>query len=135
MQCSLLIGFGELTKLGLDEQFQLGQFLRRHYVTEGYRGFVSDSYDTAEIFVRSTDYNRTLMSAQANLAGFYYPPVPGTFPDSWVNKSVLWRPVPIHTVNKMQDPVNDDSALARVNRCASQLLWMNCPCKIGRAHV
>ncbi|XP_077171874.1 testicular acid phosphatase isoform X2 [Paroedura picta] len=76
-------GFQQLTELGILQQKALGRFLR-----EKYAGFLSASYKPQEIYVRSTDYDRTIMSAQANLMGLY----PSSEPEAG------WKPVPIHTV-------------------------------------
>lgn len=50
--------------------------------------------------VRSTDMDRTLMSAMADLSGFY-PPVGN---DVW-SESMNWQPIPVHTVPEKLDEV------------------------------
>ncbi|ETE68547.1 Testicular acid phosphatase-like protein, partial [Ophiophagus hannah] len=81
-------GFQQLSEVGILQQKALGKFLR-----ERYAGFLSPSYKPQEIYVRSTDYDRTIMSAQANLMGLY----PNSHPE------IPWKPVPIHTVPAKYD--------------------------------
>lgn len=52
--------------------------------------------------IRSSDYNRTLMSAQANLAGLF-PPSDGEKFD----QSIGWQPIPVHTVPRDIDVVSE----------------------------
>nr|XP_056719133.1 testicular acid phosphatase [Euleptes europaea] len=84
-------GFQQLTEVGILQQKALGHFLRKKYA-----GFLSASYKPQQIYVRSTDYDRTIMSAQANLMGLYL----STDPE------IGWKPIPIHTV-----PVKYDKLL------------------------
>ncbi|XP_063800708.1 lysosomal acid phosphatase [Pseudophryne corroboree] len=81
-------GFGQLTQIGMKQHWDLGQALR-----DRYKGFLNESYDRHEIYVRSTDVDRTLMSAEANLAGLYPPAGSQVF-----QPNITWQPIPVHTV-------------------------------------
>uniref|UniRef100_A0A8C3XDJ6 acid phosphatase n=1 Tax=Cyanoderma ruficeps TaxID=181631 RepID=A0A8C3XDJ6_9PASS len=89
-------GYSQLTKLGIQQQYELGQYMRRRY-----SHFLSVVYKQCEIYVQSTDYDHTLMSAQASLAGLY-PPTQGQI---W-NHRILWQPIPVHTVPLAHDNVS-----------------------------
>ncbi|XP_068061346.1 prostatic acid phosphatase-like isoform X2 [Anomalospiza imberbis] len=86
-------GYGQLTKLGIQQQYELGQYMRRRY-----SHFLSVVYKQCEIYVQSTDCDHTLMSAQASLAGLYLP----TQDQIW-NPRILWQPIPVHTMPLSQD--------------------------------
>ncbi|NP_001121203.1 lysosomal acid phosphatase S homeolog precursor [Xenopus laevis] len=86
-------GYGQLTQVGMKQHWDLGQELRARY-----KGFLNESYNRHEIYVRSTDVDRTLMSAEANLAGLYPPEGPQIF-----NPNITWQPIPIHTIPESED--------------------------------
>jgi len=87
------LGFGQLSSVGKMQQFELGKFLRNRY-----NGYLSANYSEKEIVVRSTDVDRTLMSALSNLAGLY--PPSGYL--KW-KPDLLWQPIPVHTVPQKED--------------------------------
>ncbi|XP_045146955.1 lysosomal acid phosphatase [Echinops telfairi] len=75
------------------QHWELGQALRRRY-----QGFLNTSYHRQEVYVRSTDFDRTLMSAEANLAGLFPPDGMQRF-----HPNVSWQPIPVHTVPVAED--------------------------------
>jgi len=87
------VGFGQLTSRGKMQQYELGQWIRARY-----DGFLSSNYSEQEIVVRSTDVDRTLMSALSNLAGLY--PPAGYW--EW-NRDLAWQPIPVHTIPQEED--------------------------------
>jgi len=86
-------GWGQLTVAGMRRHHELGVWLRSRY-----GGWLSDKYDKSEIHVRSTDTDRTLMSALSNLAGLY----PPSGDQVW-DPEIPWQPIPVHTVPQSED--------------------------------
>jgi acid phosphatase len=96
---------GELTGEGMDQLYRLGSKIRKKYIQE--MGFIPSNYTADTIYVRSTDKDRTLMSAQSFIYGLY--PL-GTGPASSIFKMdgdkprpYNFQPVPIHTENSKTD--------------------------------
>lgn len=83
------------TQTGKQQHYELGKWFRKRYSS-----LVSEKYSNTEMYVRSTDIDRALMSAESNLAGFY-PPVGR---DVW-NEKVPWQAIPVHTMPESQDVV------------------------------
>lgn len=65
-----------------------------------YQKLLGDKYSPNQVYVQSTDVDRTLMSAQSNLAGLFLP----TSEEVW-NEDIAWQPVPVHTIPKNLDYV------------------------------
>lgn len=74
----------------------MGRWLRRRY-----ENFISQIYDLDEIYIQSSDVDRTLMSAQSNLNGLYPPKGYQRHP------FLTWQPIPVHT-----KPVDTDYLIA-----------------------
>eukprot|EP00112_Aurelia_sp_Birch-Aquarium-sp1_P003562 Seg14.4 transcript_id=Seg14.4/GoldUCD/mRNA.D3Y31 product="Lysosomal acid phosphatase" protein_id=Seg14.4/GoldUCD/D3Y31 len=90
-------GFGRLTQIGMRMEYELGMFLKNRYITN--KKFINESYLHKQVFCKSSDAERCLMSAESQMAGLYPP-------KGWQvwNKSISWQPVPVHTVPGDQDP-------------------------------
>lgn len=114
-------GANELTSFGMRQQYILGKQLR-----ENYNDFLKD-YNQNEVFVYSSDKNRTLMSAQCLLLGlfdqmgpeisekilkkFTIPPINVTVEEKNMRFAEAlpqnYLPVPIHTNNQTFDLITD----------------------------
>ncbi|XP_053455486.1 prostatic acid phosphatase isoform X2 [Nycticebus coucang] len=77
----------------MEQHYELGKYLRKRY-----KNFLNDSYKHEQVYIRSTDVDRTLMSAMANLAALF--PPEGI--SIW-NPGLLWQPIPVHTVSLPED--------------------------------
>lgn len=105
-------GLGQLTPRGMQEHFRLGQLFRQRYIDEW--GLIDSEYNRSQVFVNSTDVERTLMSAESQLAGWF--PTNATAQECPANGDRMtgcspytalggprWRPLPVHTTPKPFD--------------------------------
>lgn len=87
-------GFGELLPAGMEVERKLGERMRKKYVTS--MKLLPESYIAGTLFVECSHFDRTIMSAQCLLLGFF--PL-GTGPVELYG----YQPVPIHT-----EPIEPD---------------------------
>lgn len=80
--------------MGKLKQYNLGKWFRLRYDK-----FLSEKYMKNEITIQSSNVDRCLMSAEANLAGLYAL----NASDMWL-KDLPWDPVPIHSRPEETDP-------------------------------
>lgn len=73
----------------------MGQYFRRRY-----HKLLGDKYSPNKVYVQSTDVDRALTSAQANLAGLF----PPSGEEKW-NDDIIWQPIPVHTIPGSLDHV------------------------------
>ncbi|XP_011305338.1 prostatic acid phosphatase-like [Fopius arisanus] len=92
-----------LRNSGMEQMFDLGRHLRTKY-----KKILPTKYSPHDIYVRSTDIDWTLMSAELVLAGLY----PAVGDQIWKRLMYPWRPIPVHTV-----PVQKDNLLAGQKPC------------------
>jgi hypothetical protein len=72
-----------------------------------------------QVYIRSTDFDRTLESAQANLAGLFPEAAPG-------NPEADWKPIPVHTV-----PVSEDKVRGCLGRKRKEKGWRETEMGVG----
>ena len=63
-----------------------------------YDGFLSDEYDPEDVYARSTQVDRTIMSTQLAAAGLY----PVSLDSNW-NDTINWTPIPTYNFPKFID--------------------------------
>uniref|UniRef100_S4NSI3 acid phosphatase n=1 Tax=Pararge aegeria TaxID=116150 RepID=S4NSI3_9NEOP len=92
-------GLEGLTNVGKSRSFLLGKFIKQRYGVEG-NGLLSNIYLQDEIALRSTDKERTKMTAQMAMAAVYPPEVEQQW-DEGLGK--IWQPVPYTAVPLSED--------------------------------
>lgn len=84
----------QLTERGMSQAYDLGIYLRGKY---GH--LLSDGYRVNEVYVKTTDLDRTKMTAQCVMAGLYSPKKYST----WQSKTTPWIPFPLHSTEMSHD--------------------------------
>ncbi len=62
---------GQLTPVGERQHYLLGRLRREQYIEGKIGKLLPETYDAAKIYVRTTNFNRTMTSAQSYLLGLY----------------------------------------------------------------
>uniref|UniRef100_A0AC34FMQ3 Uncharacterized protein n=1 Tax=Panagrolaimus sp. ES5 TaxID=591445 RepID=A0AC34FMQ3_9BILA len=96
-------GLGQLTKNGINQLYTIGKHFQARYMYEFQ--FLTPEYLHSEVYARSTDIDRTIISAMAFYSGLY---------SNGTNEAHILAPVPIHTMqpkmiffsNKTQIPLS-----------------------------
>ena len=89
-------GYGQLTQRGIERAYEFGKFLRQRYN----ESFLDEHYSPTKVVVRSTNYDRTLMTADSILAGLF----PSIDFQKWSDR-LDWQPIPVHTTEGANDKV------------------------------
>lgn len=84
-------GAGQLTQYGMQLEYDLGKFFRERYVVN--TSLIDKQYRHKDVVIYSSDADRCIQSAQAQLAGIY----PPSGYQIW-NSDIPWQPIPIHTI-------------------------------------
>jgi len=129
---------GELTLAGMRQHYLLGAEMRKKYIEK--LGFLSETFNHSEVYVRSTDVNRTIMSVQSHLLGLYplgsganfasdypldraVPPYQTVYDIKDLGYNVLpgrYQPIPVHVVES-----NEDFLLVPDNICPNYIKMYN----------
>lgn len=91
-------GSGQLTTLGMQQEYNLGVALRQRYVEKEH--LLPRQYQAGTLYVRSTDVDRTLMSAESLLMGLYPAKTNSSLP-------FAMQPIPVHTAPQDVDTIID----------------------------
>ncbi|GMS86752.1 hypothetical protein PENTCL1PPCAC_8927 [Pristionchus entomophagus] len=115
-------GYGELSPAGMNQQYIVGGKIGDRYMNQF--NLLTPRYRSAEIYVRSTDYNRTLISAYSNLAGMYAgtEKTDGDLPSDVNGWPTAWVPIPVHTVVNKHDYAGNPDADCKRKSQVKQLI-------------
>ncbi|XP_065317570.1 prostatic acid phosphatase-like isoform X2 [Gordionus sp. m RMFG-2023] len=113
-------GLGQLTKVGIQQEYILGTLIKNRYTNNSQ--FLNTSYKSEEIIIRSTDVDRTLMSAQSVLTGLY--PPNNSYEEQQVWKPDLnWQPIPVHTIPLNSDYLLNAGAACPLFKTMEEQIW------------
>lgn len=80
----------------MQQHYELGLWLRKRYIS-----LLKNDYSKTDVYIQSTDVDRTLMSAESNLAGLFPPRGSRMF-----EPGLKWQPIPVHTIPEHLDHVS-----------------------------
>ncbi|XP_011872301.1 PREDICTED: lysosomal acid phosphatase [Vollenhovia emeryi] len=86
-------GWGALTKKGMLQLYNVGQWVRLKY-----GAVIGRKFESTATLVRSSYADRCVMSAQALLAGLFVPS-----PEDMFVPGLAWTPVPVHSIPRNLD--------------------------------
>jgi len=105
-------GIKELTGVGLRQHFLVGYRNRIRYIEE--KHLIKENYDPREVYLISTDSNRTIMSANAQVQGLY---LPGTGPVLYENQTkIAVPPIEAGSYEEEKQKLDNDNFTALPNR-------------------
>lgn len=97
-------GPGQLTAIGMEQEYKLGLAFRKKYIEQSH--LLPEHYEPGTMMVRSTFYDRTLMSAQSLLMGLYPAGTgPNTSDSSLPALPHAFQPIPIFSAPSNLDEV------------------------------
>lgn len=106
-------GLGQLTPIGMQQEYQRGMKFRKQYVDEFH--LLPAQFNNKEIYIFSTNSDRTLMSAQSVLLGLYPlgtgPLIPAKNLPALPSR---FQPIPIHIKSKDASEVTDHSDNSKI---------------------
>lgn len=88
-------GLGSLTNAGKLQLYELGKKYRAYYAN-----FIPEEYYEKDVYIKSSDKSRCMMSAYTFLAGLF----PPTERQLW-HPEILWQPIPVHSLPRQLDNI------------------------------
>jgi hypothetical protein len=102
---------GQLTVLGLVQQYHLGQEMRKRYIEDS--NFLSEEFDSSEVLIKSSWKNRTIRSAYAFANGLY------PQKDGILHENIFAEDFPVEKILPLKHRVNkvekDDIKSVKLN--------------------
>jgi len=102
-------GYGQLINKGIWRAYNLGKYFKKTYIDD--LKFLPSVFNTDDVAIRSSGYDRTIMTAQSAMTAMY---PPQAVQSKWnpEDPEFPWQPIPIHSV-----PKKDDLILKYGNDC------------------